>query len=427
MRKFMRMLCLLLALIFVLSACGGSESEKQDEGNKDDTNVENPDKGENNNGTADVGGSENNSGAVEEQPNPDAGLTLDKTALELKVGESATLVATFVPKFENDDKTITVESSDTAIVTVEGTKITAVAAGTATVTAKNADGSFTATCTVTVSAAVANEKIITVEYDGKTETADVTADPAKGTTVTFAGKLTSGKKLTVTLPEGVKYLGITIGTGVKEAILYVPSGTYNYTVPSDLTAIYPANFANTAKVAVRIPSNEELTTAHNLALNPYDITTNLMLTGYPHVICNNQYNTNEFAARCAIDGFTTNTSHGRYPQQSWGPKDVVNKSDYFTVDFKRTVVVDEIVIYLRGDFGHDAYFSTIVAQFLDADGKVVKNVPLNLKMVRTGQKIEIPSVEACSVKLTNFIIDNSKGGPWTGLAEVEINGTEKLG
>ncbi|MBE6672654.1 MAG: Ig domain-containing protein [Ruminococcaceae bacterium] len=421
MRKFMQIFCLLLALLFVLSACGGA-TEQNDEG-KDTDEGNNTQNG----GTTDEGEGSTGEGSGEEAPNPDAGLSLDKNEVELKVGETATLVATFVPKFESDDQTVTLESSDAKVVTVEGMTLTAVGAGTATVTAKNADGSFTATCKVTVSASVAVEQIITVVYDGKTETADVTADPAKGATVTFGGKLVSGKKLTVTLPEGSKYLGITIGSGVKEAILYVPGGTYEFIVPSDLTAIYPGEFANSAKVAVRIPSAEELTTSHNLALNPYDKNVNLKLTGYPHVSSNNQYNTNEFAARCAIDGFTTNTGHGRYPQQSWGPKDVVNKTDYFTVDFKRTVVVDEIVIYLRGDFGHDAYFSTIVAQFLDADGKVVKNVALNLKMVRNGQKIEIPSVEACSVKLTNFIIDKTKGGPWTGLAEVEINGTDKLG
>ena len=188
-----------------------------------------------------------------------------------------------------------------------------------------------------------------------------------------------------------------------------------------MTAIYPAGFTTGGKVSVRIPTSAELTKRFNLALNPYD-TTAAKSTAYPHVTCNNEYNQNEFAARCAIDGFTTNTGHGYYPQQSWGPKDVVKKTDYFTVDFGREVLVNEIVVYLRGDFGHDAYFSAITVEFSDGTTQVI-----NPTMVRDGQSFKIPAKVTSSVKLTGFVIDSSKGGPWTGLAEVEVYGMEKLG
>lgn len=413
MRKFMKILCLILALVFVLSACGGGETEKQGEGNTDDTN-EGANKGENNEGA----GGENNEGNTEEA-NPDAGLTLDKTEAALKIGESVTLVATFVPSFESDDKTITLESSDTAVATVEGMTVTAVAAGTVTVTAKNADGKFTATCTVTVSS---DKKVYTIEYDGKSiGSKDVTDDPNQSVALVLGTSFTSGKKIKITMPEGEKYLAVTIGNGVKEAIVYVPDGVYEYTVPSGLNAIFPSNFATGAKMTVRIPTAQELITRRNLALNPYDSTAT-STKSYPHVICNNQYNTTEFGARCAIDGFTTNTGHGYYPQQSWGPKDVVKATDHFTIDFGRSVLVNEIVIYLRGDFGHDAYFSTIVVQFSDGSSEVIKPT-----RTRDGQKFTFSAKETTSVKLTGFVTDTSKGGPWTGLAEVEVYGLEKLG
>jgi len=164
-----------------------------------------------------------------------------------------------------------------------------------------------------------------------------------------------------------------------------------------------------------------LTARRNIALNPYD-TTKAASTVFPHVMCNNEYNQTEFAARCAIDGFTTNTGHGWYPQQSWGPKEVVNKNDYFTINFGRTVLVNEIVIYLRGDFGHDAYYSAIVVEFSDGSTEVIKPT-----RVRDGQKFTFAAKETESVKLTGFVIDNKQGGPWTGLAEVEVYGLEKLG
>lgn len=394
MRKFTKILCVLLALVFVLTACGGEKKNPTNPGSE--------------NGATQSGG----------EKNPDAQLTLDATELTLKIGETKTLAATFVPEYESDDKTITLSTSDAKIVTVDGMTVTAVATGTATVTAKNADGKFTATCKVTVTS---GEQIFVIEYDGETETKNITENPAQTVEVNFGVNFAGGKKLKVTLPEGQKYLAITIGKNVKEAILYVPSGVYEYTVPTALTAIYPSGFVNGGKVSVRIPTAAELTKRFNLALNPYDTTANKS-TAYPHVSCNNEYNQNEFAARCAIDGFTQNTGHGYYPVQSWGPKDVVKKTDYFTIDFGRNVLVNEIVVYLRGDFGHDAYFSAITVEFSDGTTQVINPI-----MTRDGQSFKIPAKVTESVKLTGFVIDSSKGGPWTGLAEVEVYGMEMAG
>ena len=76
-------------------------------------------------------------------------LSLDKTELALTEGESATLVATVGPE-DATDKTVTWNSSDPAVATVEDGKVTAVAAGEAVITAKA--GEKTAECKVTVAA-----------------------------------------------------------------------------------------------------------------------------------------------------------------------------------------------------------------------------------------------------------------------------------
>lgn len=75
------------------------------------------------------------------------GITLNKTSLTLKEGESETLTATVSPS-DATDKTVTWTSSNTAVATVSNGKVTAKAVGTATITAKAGDK--TATCTVTV-------------------------------------------------------------------------------------------------------------------------------------------------------------------------------------------------------------------------------------------------------------------------------------
>ena len=84
-------------------------------------------------------------------PNPDAGITLDRTEATLTEDESLQLGATFIPLYENDDTTLIYQSSDERIASVDAFgKITALSAGSVTITVKNKEGDFSAVCTVTV-------------------------------------------------------------------------------------------------------------------------------------------------------------------------------------------------------------------------------------------------------------------------------------
>ena len=81
------------------------------------------------------------------------GVTLSKTTLTLAVGKSETLAATIRPS-GSTEKGVTWISSDTSIATVDANgKVTGVKAGTAAITVTTDDGGYTATCTVTVTAA----------------------------------------------------------------------------------------------------------------------------------------------------------------------------------------------------------------------------------------------------------------------------------
>ena len=79
---------------------------------------------------------------------PVSSVALNKSALFLLVGESSTLTAEVHPA-NATDKTVTWSSSNPSVATVNGGKVTAVKAGTATITAKS--GEKSATCAVTVS------------------------------------------------------------------------------------------------------------------------------------------------------------------------------------------------------------------------------------------------------------------------------------
>ena len=78
------------------------------------------------------------------------GVELDQATLALDAGTTGTLVATVLPA-DASDKSVTWSSSNEAAATVADGIVTAVAEGEATITVTTTDGSFTATCVVTVS------------------------------------------------------------------------------------------------------------------------------------------------------------------------------------------------------------------------------------------------------------------------------------
>jgi uncharacterized protein YjdB len=80
------------------------------------------------------------------------GVLVSPTTATIAAGESVTLVETIAPA-NATAKAVTWSSSDDAVATVTDAGVVAgVAAGTANVTVTTHDGSFTATCAVTVTA-----------------------------------------------------------------------------------------------------------------------------------------------------------------------------------------------------------------------------------------------------------------------------------
>jgi formylglycine-generating enzyme required for sulfatase activity len=85
-----------------------------------------------------------------DDPVPASGVSLNKSALNLIVGETETLTATVSPA-DADNKNVTWSSGNSAVVTVSSNgAVTPVKSGTATITATTADGGKTAQCEVTV-------------------------------------------------------------------------------------------------------------------------------------------------------------------------------------------------------------------------------------------------------------------------------------
>ena len=117
-------------------------------------------------------------------------VTLDKTSLDLKVGNNATLTATLSPEGATN-KDVTWTSDNPEVAAVEGGTVTAKAEGTAIITAKAGDK--TATCTVTVAKADVAVESITLDKtsldlktgDNTTLTATVSPEGATNKDVTW--------------------------------------------------------------------------------------------------------------------------------------------------------------------------------------------------------------------------------------------------
>ena len=177
-------------------------------------------------------------------------ISLNKTSLNLDVGNNEKLVATVSPE-DATDKKVTWESSNNSVakVTSDGT-VSAVSKGTATITAKTSNGK-TATCDVTVKQPITsitlNKKSLELERgekskvtatilpsnaDGdktvkwssnKTSIATVSSDGtitavAKGN-ATITATTSNGKTATCSVTVGVPLKSISFENGVKEKTL----------------------------------------------------------------------------------------------------------------------------------------------------------------------------------------------------------------
>ncbi|MGM9637851.1 MAG: hypothetical protein ACI3YK_07715 [Eubacteriales bacterium] len=265
---------------------------------------------------------------------------------------------------------------------------------------------------------------ITISYTHSSSVDSVTGEGM--VTLYYDSKYAAGDTISVKLPDGQKYLGLSLSSRVGESIIYCPNSTFEMTLP-DLRTCYPntmdPNLAvdyivNT--ITARIVPESELTEVHNLAQNSYDLTN--ASGSYPHVTASSvKENKAYFEARNLIDGFTANRDKGEYPSQSWEAQKF-DESTTLTIDFGRTVKVDELVFYIRRASG-DSYFTNCTVTL--SDGTVL---PLSLTDSRDAQTIDLGGVETTSLTFSGFVVETSiNNGSYAGISEIQVMGTEVLG
>jgi len=135
------------------------------------------------------------------------GVTLNKKATTLVVGDSLTLKATVTPA-NASNKDYTWKSSNPSAATVSNGKVTAKAAGESTITVTTKDGSIKAQCVITVKA---KTKSITVKAKGYT-LKNNRINLVKGKSVTLKSVIapaTATKGVTYKVTKGTKYVKVT--------------------------------------------------------------------------------------------------------------------------------------------------------------------------------------------------------------------------
>ncbi len=230
-----------------------------------------------------------------------------------------------------------------------------------------------------------------------------------------------GDKISIVLPEGEKYVWVSLTSKMGESLIYVPNGVYTYEITADIAvnSSYTMNGSNKMAysnnvITARLATDEELKETRNIAFNSYDIVS--ATDSYPHAHSNDVHNNQaEFAARNAIDGFVFNEGHGTFPTQSWGPSQN-NANAYFAIDFGREVLVSELSLLLRADFPHDDHYVSATVEFSDGSTQEI-----SLRRTSEAQVYDIEDTVTTSIKLKNL----EKGGSqWAGFMEVEVYGHE---
>ena len=220
------------------------------------------------------------------------GVTLNKTSTSLYVGDTETLTATVEPS-DATNKNVTWNTSDTSVATVNNGVVTAVSAGTATITVTTADGGFTDTCTVTVTARTYNISAAPGRLDfGSANVGYETAPAAQTVTITNTGN----QSVTLYQPTAENY---EIGTLTNTTL--TPGAAATFTVQPK-TGLGVGTYRETITVSGSNGASASLTAS--FTVNAIPVTSVTLSQTQASLYCNRTPNTITLTATVAPDNAT---------------------------------------------------------------------------------------------------------------------------
>ena len=179
---------------------------------------------------------------------PVTGVNLNKTSLSLTVGGTDTLTATVQPD-NATNKNVTWSTSNASIATVDANgEVTAVSAGTATITVTTADGSFTASCTVTVEKPYTPPPYIPPTKTPSEQAIDKIEDAKEGSTVKITLR-TGQTKLDKEVFEELAGRDVTLEISLPGGVTWTVNGE-DIPKTADLTDLDMGVSLNTSTIPV---------------------------------------------------------------------------------------------------------------------------------------------------------------------------------
>ena len=234
--------------------------------------------------------------------------------------------------------------------------------------------------------------------------------------VTYNQEYSLGDKIVIHKKD-IEFLKIQLDENIAESIIYVPSSSFQFDIPTGefKKGYAPGAFSgDNHRIRVREATDEEAFGLRNIALNSHDKRGQKKY--YPHAYAN--LVTREavcFYERNAIDGNKANQGHGDYPYHSWagGAREDL---EYY-IDFGTDVEVEKLVFYLRADFPHDTYWRAVDVKFDDGISETA-----NFIKTADGQELVLSEVKTTRrVHLTNFK-QAELPFSWAALSQVEVYG-----
>lgn len=173
--------------------------------------------------------------------------------------------------------------------------------------------------------------------------------------LSFSHEYSEGDFIEISSDES-RFLIVQTDNSLIPSEVYIPEGKMIWTIPAGEHRLAYAPYAFEGKihtVYARKVEEVALQSRRNIALNAMDLRGDVNF--FPHCTANVETrNESCFAARNVIDGLRYNTFHGEWPFQSWGIG--AREDAWCLLEFGRDVEVDEIILTLRADFPHDAYW-----------------------------------------------------------------------
>lgn len=371
--------------------------------------------------------------------NPAKSVALDKTAVELKVGETADLTATMTPANTNSTiKTWASDKTDVATVDASG-KVTAVAAGTATITVTTSNGK-TATATVTVANPVVALADV-AQTSSNSFRATFNMDASKEITKDSFVVVTADGTLSLPVKE-MKMADDKLSADVTLFNTFANDTVYKITV-KDVTKELTAKVGEVARVVVNTASAQQnVETPISFTLfdaNGMDVTPSVNVDTTCIVTVDGTY-TGANLAKASKSTITMGTVGDKatvtvtYNSNAKGAEDVVGKQEVTCVDAKETVGTK--VFASTDKINNESECAKFYLGLSDKEVSVEENKNKTVYFCATENDGDVISYDAYEVESSNddvasaSVVENNKyavltiGGNTAGTAQLNIKATK---